>query len=146
MQTASGSQDLAGSGDFVTRFERAWASRDAARLKELMHPDVELVQPVLPTMVGRERGTRGMASFIDAMPDLEIEIVDSCANGSRVFIEFRFSGTVGKRRVAFGLVDRIELVDGLVKKRVSYFDPIPFLRAVAAQPRLWGRLLRAMRS
>jgi len=111
-----------------------------------MHPDVELVQPVLPRLLGRGAGVRGMGNFLLAIPDLEIAIVNASVQEPLVFIEFRFSGTLGKRHVEWGLVDRIELSDGLVRKRVSYFDPIPFLRAAVLQPSLWYRLVSALRS
>jgi ketosteroid isomerase-like protein len=127
---------------FVQRFAAAWSSRDARRLGELLHPDVVLIQPMMPVLRGRGTAVRALARFIELVPDLQITIHDAMRRDDVVFIAFSFSGTIGRRRVAWGLVDRLELIDDLVRERVSYFDPRPVSRALLRQPVTWFRLAR----
>jgi hypothetical protein len=101
---------------------------------------------VMPLLRGRDSAVRALARFLALIPDLEITIFDSMSRGDHVFIEFGFAGSIGKRRVSWRLVDHIELADGLVRQRISYFDPLPALRAVLVQPTLWSRFIAAIRN
>jgi hypothetical protein len=103
---------------FVERFAAAWRSHDPEQLGALLHPDVVLEQPMMAPLRGRPAAVGALARFLELMPDLEITIDDAVRSDDVVFIAFRFAGTVGKRRVGWSLVDRIELQDGLVRSRV----------------------------
>jgi ketosteroid isomerase-like protein len=111
------------SAEFLTRFERAWRSRDPQALEALLHPDVVLVQPLLPLLSGRARAGQALAAFLALFPDLEIVIGHAHVDDAGAFIEFSFRGTVGRRPVTLNMVDRIELDAGLIRKRICYFDP-----------------------
>jgi len=127
---------------FVERFAAAWASRDPDKLAAILHPDVVLVQPLMLVHRGRDAAVRALGRFLELIPDLEIAIHDSVSRGDVLFIEFSFAGSIGRRRIALRLVDRIELSDGLVRSRLCYFDPRPLSRAVLLQPAMWPRLAR----
>jgi len=132
--------------EFVDRFEAAWNSRDPDRLASLLDADVRLVQPLLPELKGRAAARKSFADILELIPDLRTEVTGwSSLDGSRLYIEFTFSGTAGKRPVTLHLADRFELKDGLAVRRVSYFDPMPLVRAILTQPALlwkFGRTLR----
>jgi ketosteroid isomerase-like protein len=127
---------------FVERFTAAWSSRDAKQLGALLHPDVVLDGPLMPALRGRTMAVRALGRFLTIVPDLQITIQDSMLRDNVVFIAFSFTGTIGRRRVEWRLVDRIELADGLVRARVAYFDPRPLTRAMAFQPSVWWQLAR----
>ncbi len=135
-------QGTISSDGFVDRFAAAWGSRDADQLGTLLHPDVVLEGPLTPVLRGRAMAVRALGQFLKMIPDLQITIHDSMARNNVVFIAFSFSGTVGRRRVEWHLVDRIELEDGLVRARVAYFDPRPLTRAMAFHPAAWWQLAR----
>ncbi len=138
--------DKAGRPEFVDRFEAAWKSRDPDRLAALLAPDVRLVQPLLPELKGRDAARRSFVTILELIPDLLTEVTGwSREDGGRLYIEFIFSGTAGRRPVKLHLADRFELKDGLAVCRISYFDPMPLVRAILTQPALlwkFGRTLR----
>ena len=61
-------------------------------------------------------------------------------------IELRLHGTLGTRPIAWTVVDRIVLRDGLIAERTAYFDPLPvafkLLRSPIASRRVFAALLR----
>jgi ketosteroid isomerase-like protein len=127
---------------FVDRFAAAWGSRDANQLGALLHSDVVLEGPLMPVLRGRAMAVYALGQFLKSIPDLQITIHDSMLQNNVVFIAFSFRGTVGRRRLEWQLVDRIELEDGLVRARVAYFDPRPLTRALALRPATWWQLAR----
>lgn len=130
---------------FTDRFAAAWSSRNPDRLTALLHPDVRLVQPLLPEIRGREAARRSFASLLELIPDLTTDVTGWAAGTNGLYIEFRFSGTAGKRPVILELVDRFELKDGLAIYRASRFDPLPLIRAVVPQPAVLWRFVRTLR-
>ncbi len=131
--------------DFVEKFQAAWSSRDPDRLASLLHPEVRLLQPLIPELKGRDAARRSFANLIALIPDLKTEVTGWLASGDQLFIEFRFTGTAGHRRVSLDLVDKFELKDGLAIYRKSYFDPLPLIRAVAVQPVVLWKFIRSAR-
>ena len=130
---------------FVARFERAWTARTTAALATLLHPDVRLVQPLSRPLLGRDAALRSLERFIALTPNMRITLHRWSADGALLFIEFSFHGSVGRRAIQLNIVDRIELLDGLVRDRTSYFNPAPLVRALLAQPwLLWGLTKRTL--
>jgi SnoaL-like protein len=134
---------------WVDHFVEGWrapaeADSFADHFIPVLDPEVRLVQPQLPSLVGhrqfRERFARPLFALI---PDLRARVDGWAAAGDRVYVEFELSGTVGGRPVAWPVVDRITLRDGIAVERVSYFDPGPLIRAVVTRPRAWMPFLRA---
>jgi ketosteroid isomerase-like protein len=133
---------------FVEEFIEGWrrpASADAFadHFGRVCAPDVRMIQPGMPTLVGveafRERFARPIFELI---PDLHAIVHDWAASGDVVFISFTLEGTLGGKPVRWPSVDRIVLRDGLLVERRAYFDPTPLLRAVATRPRTWPRFIR----
>ena len=143
-RAAAASADAAAE-DFVRRFQAAWSEPRAERLGSLLHEDVVLVQPLMPRRAGREQAVRGFGRLLRAIPDLRGEVLDWRGDGSLVFIELTLSGTVAWRPFEWTLADRITLEDGVVRERVSYFDPLPLLLETLKRPSRWADLLGLMR-
>jgi SnoaL-like domain len=128
---AAGWRDPAGPEEFAAHFE------------ELVDPDFRLVQPMLPPVQGIEHWREGFVRPIfAALPDLHAEVDGWASSGDTVYIEFTMIATVGSREVRWPAVDRFTLRAGRPVERVSYFDPMPLVRAVARSPRAWPRILR----
>ena len=61
-----------------------------------------------------------------------------------MLINFTLSGTAGGTPISWTAVDRIAIgEDGLATERVSYFDSLPLILALARRPRAWPGFLRS---
>lgn len=127
---------------FVQRFTDAWADPTAERLSALAHPEVRLVQPLEPDVVGAAAVDAMWERNFALMPDLSGEVLRWAERDGFLVIELRLSGTLGRRRVEWVTSDHIELEDGLVKKRVAHFDPSPIVLALLRSPSIWPRYVR----
>ncbi len=118
---------------WVLAFAEGWlapASADAFadHFQPWFDPQIRLIQPQLPTLVGQQAFRERLAIGAD------------CA-----YIELTLRGTLGGRPIAWRVCDRATLREGLVVERESYFDPTPLLRAILTRPRAWPELARARR-
>jgi hypothetical protein len=108
-----------------------------------MDPEVRLIQPQLPPLVGlrafRERFARPL---FDLVPDLRGTVEGWAAREETIYIELRLEGTVGRRRVEMPTCDRITLRDGKAVERVAHLDATPLLVAVLLSPSAWPRFAR----
>jgi hypothetical protein len=133
---------------FVAKFAALWAAPAHGQLRELLADDVRLVQPISPPAIGLDAAARWLASTLRAIPDLRGEVDRWCGRGELLFIEFRLSGTIGRRRIEWPVVDRFRFgtdAGARAVERVSYFDPLPLLAAGLRSPRGWLQLLRTRR-
>jgi ketosteroid isomerase-like protein len=134
--------------EWVAGFIEGWrAPADAESFADdfdrLMTDDIRLVQPQVPTAVGRRAFREQFARPVfELIPDLHANVHRWAASGDAVMIEFTLSGTLGGRPVSWNCVDRVILSDGLATERRAYFDPTPLLAAVATRPRVWPRFAR----
>jgi len=133
---------------WVAGFIQGWRApagpeRFAAHFREMLAPDVRLIQPQLPTVTGRrgfeEQFVRPLFALI---PDVRGEVERWAARGETLYIELTLSGTLGGRPVSWRVCDRVTLRDGLAIERESYFDPGPLIAAVIRTPRAWAPFLR----
>jgi hypothetical protein len=128
---------------FVEAFDENWRAGGPAhafveRFRPLLDPQVRLVQPQVPTLVGLEAFETGFAApLFDLMPDARGAVRGWSARDDVVHIEVDVMGTIGRRRVVLRSCDRITLRDGRVAERVAFVDPAPLLKAVALNPRTW---------
>lgn len=142
MATAPG----ASSTDFVDRFTAAWNDPGVERLNALLHEDVELIQPLQPTVRGIPAVTRTWERVFGLMPDLRGDVLSSATEGDDVFIELKLGGTVAGTRIEWVTLDRIKLRDGLVLQRIAYFDSGVLMRQLALHPRAMAAFARAQLS
>jgi hypothetical protein len=127
--------------DFVARFAHWWSAPDPQRLGELLAPDIELVQPLLPNARGLDEAKRTFARLLAAIPDLRATVHAWAENEDLVFIDFTLHGSGLEWRA----IDRFTVEDGLARVRVSRFDPLPLIVG-ALHPARWpltARLIRA---
>ena len=134
---------------WVRGFEAGW--RDPATPHDfaehfipMLDPEVRMVQPQMPTLVGHDAFRRGFVEPLFALiPDLHGTVRDWAADGDVIFIDIVLEGTLGGRPVRFESVDRVTLRDGLAVERVAFSDPAPVLKAVLTRPRAWPRFARS---
>jgi ketosteroid isomerase-like protein len=136
---------------WVEAFTEGWRAPEgldafADHFEPWFTDDVRMVQPQLPTAVGKAAFRETFRPAFELIPDLHATVRSWAAEGGTVFIEFTLEGTLGGRKVTAPAVDRFELRDGLVAERVAYLDPAPMLRAVATSPRTWPRFVRLQAS
>ncbi len=147
--TTSRAVDDSAARDWAEAFARAWrtpidADRFADAFLPWMHPDIRLVQPQVPTVVGhtafRERFVRPLFAL---MPDLHGTVEGWAHQDNTIYIELRLEGTLGRRAVTLRTCDRVTLgEDGRATERLAHLDPTPLLWAVALTPRAWPALIR----
>lgn len=128
--------------DVARRFTDAWAAPEVDRFVALLAPDVLLLQPVTPRIVGRDAARAEFARLLRWLPDLRGTVDHWAATGSTLLIAWRLGFTVGRKRLELRIVDRIVVRDGSIAEREAYFDPLPLLLAVLLRPRSWPGYLR----
>ena len=118
---------------------QAFADHFCSRLS----PDVRLIQPQLPTVVGhRDFEERFVRPLFELMPDIRGEVERWAAGGDTVYIELTLRATLGGRPLSWRVCDRVTLRDGVAIERESYFDPGPLIAAIARTPRAWPKFAR----
>jgi ketosteroid isomerase-like protein len=115
----------------------------------MLAEDVRLIQPMVPTLVGRRAfAERFVQPLFALIPDLRGEVERWAARGDAIYIELTLRGTVGGRPLAWRACDRITLRDGRAVERESYLDAASLIAAIARRPAAWPRfvpfLLRAV--
>lgn len=133
----------ADAADFVRRFGEVWADPDPERLNQLVHSDVEFIQPLEPPISGHREAAEFWRRLFSMIPDAHGEVLSWAYRDGVVFIELRISGTLGGRPFDWVTLDRIRLEDGKVRQRIAYFDPLPIMSAVVRRPKALGGWLRA---
>jgi hypothetical protein len=143
-QPATKAQSASPDADaFVAKFCQFWSAPSAADMTRLLTEDVVLVQPLSRPMRGLAAAQAKFSRIFAWVPDMRAEVDAWSSSGALLFIEFRLSGSYGKKRVVWHAVDRLRLRGAFACERVSYFDPSPILRAVARQPTAWLDVLRS---
>jgi SnoaL-like domain len=133
---------------WVEGFTEGWRAPSgpdsfAAHFRSILAPDVRLIQPQLPTMVGhRAFEDEFVKPLFVLIPDLHGEVERWGLRGDTLYIELTLRGTLGGRPLSWRACDRVTLKDGVAIERESYLDPSPILAAVARAPRAWPQFLR----
>lgn len=147
---ARNGQSPAGAAEaWVAEFIEGWRAPTgpdafADHFSRLLHPEIRLVQPQMPTVTGREPfRERFVRPLFTLIPDLRGTVERWAVSEDTAFIELTLSGTLGGRPISWRVCDRISLRDGKAIERESYLDPTPVLLAVLTRPRAWLPFLRA---
>jgi len=143
-----GRQDHAAE-DWVRGFAAGW--RDPAgpqafveHFTPLLDPEIRLIQPQMPDLVGLGAFRRGFVEpLFHLLPDIHGTVRGWAADGETIWVELTIEGTLGGRPVTLESVDRITLRDGRAVERRAFLDPIPLLAAVLIRPRSWPRFARS---
>jgi ketosteroid isomerase-like protein len=131
--------------DFVRRFDATWASPSPDALNELVHADIEFIQPMEAPVHGHREAAAFWRRLLTLIPDLRGEVISWGFRGKDVYLEFRMFGTLGGKPVEWVVLDRIVLEDGRVRQRIAYFNPLPLVLAVITRPRSWPAYLAGQR-
>jgi ketosteroid isomerase-like protein len=133
---------------WVAGFAAGWAEpTDADSFADHFEPmlaeDIRLIQPQLPTTVGKRAFREQFARpLFEVLEDVRGTVESWAAAGDVVFIELTIRGRVGGRAAELRTVDRVALSDGVAVERVAYTDPLSLLGAVALAPRAWPSFAR----
>jgi ketosteroid isomerase-like protein len=128
---------------FVEGFGVAWGRSDIDALMALLHDDVVLKQPMLPTITGKEAARAAFKRLFTAFPGLHGTVHDWAARGDVLFIDFTLSCEFGGRELSWHALDRFLLRDGLAAERINYFDSMAVFVEILRRPRGWRNLARA---
>ncbi len=123
-------------------FAAAWSRPSVDGFIAMLAPEVRLLQPVTPPVIGREAARREFARLLRWLPDLHGTIDEWAVAGETVLIAWRLHFTLGRRPFELRLVDRLVARDGLIVEREAYFDSLRFLLATLARPSAWSGYLR----
>jgi hypothetical protein len=115
----------------------------SAHFRPMLAPDIRLIQPQLPRLVGRDAFAEHFVRLVfDLFPDVRGEVERWAVNGDAVYIEMTLRSTLaGRRAVSWRVCDRVTLEHGVAVERESYFDPGPLIAAIALTPRAWPAVL-----
>ena len=127
--------------EFARRFGEAWRQPSPEGLVELLHPEVVLYQPHLPTMRGKQAALGEFRRLLRWLPGLHGEVDRACGSDGAVFIEWRMKAPIG-RGISIRVVDRFLLQDGLGIERAAVFDQVPLIAATLTHPRALAGFLR----
>jgi SnoaL-like domain len=132
--------------EFVDVFAQGWAlpkpERFLDHFRPLVHPEATFVQPMFPIAHGVDGFERLFRQVFDQIPDLTAKVESSAVSGDTVYIESRFTGTLGRKPIGFAACDRFRISEGLVIERRSFSDPLPVLVATLRRPTSWPRTFR----
>jgi ketosteroid isomerase-like protein len=128
----------AAAAELVRRFADAWARPAVDRFVALLAPDVRLLQPVTPPILGREAARREFGRILRWLPDLHgtVDHWGVCGNDT-VLIAWRLRFTLGRAPFELRIVDRLVARDGSIVEREAYFDSLRFLLATLRRPSAW---------
>lgn len=132
----------ASTAEIVRRFTSAWARPNVDDFVALLAPDVRLLQPVTPPVIGRAAARREFGRLLHWLPDLRGEVDASATAGDTILIAWRLRFTLGGGPFELRIVDRILAAGGLIAEREAYFDSLRFLLATLRRPRAWLGYLR----
>ncbi len=144
--TAAPEAPSAAARDWVEMFAEGWrAPSDADSFVDhfipWLDPEIRLIQPQMPVLVGYEAFREGFARpLFDTIDGLHGEVAGWAARGDVLYIEVVLRGTLGGRPIEFTSCDRITLRGDKAVERMAYSDPTPVLLAGLVNPRAWPAL------
>ena len=133
---------------WVQAFREGWRAPAGPRefvehFQAILDPQVRLVQPGLPTLVGHRAFSEGFVTpLFSLIDDLRGEVENWAARGDVLYIELTLHGMLAGKPVSWRVCDRVTLHEGLAVERESYTDPTPLIRAVLTRPAAWPKYLR----
>ncbi|MBF6098707.1 nuclear transport factor 2 family protein [Nocardia cyriacigeorgica] len=127
----------------VETFIAGWDDLDSRAHDAFLAEDVELVQPLIPTCTSKRQWWAEVERLRGLLPGLRSDVQSWAGAEDVLFIEHRLGATVGQRTVEVDATDRFHLTaEGIVTRRIAYFDPAPLIRAVATSPSTWPKWWR----
>ena len=124
-------------------FDEVWGNRNPDAMDEAMSDDYVDHDPIAGDG-NRESAKQAAAGYLEAFPDLKLEIVDIMASGDKVAYRWVAEGTFENPLMGFepthqggepveGIaIDRIE--DGKIVEGYTQWDTLRFMRNIGAIP------------
>lgn len=129
---------------FVEHFQAAWGASDVDQLAAVWTDDVELHQPMLGSLYGRDACHQAFSRVFTLTPDLTVSVDGWNERDELLMISFTFHTTLGGSPLSWPAIDAFRLdEDGRILRRDSFWDPLPVLAHLARHPSGWARALRA---
>jgi hypothetical protein len=115
---------VAGGGDFIARFESAWASRDAETIAALYSPRAIREDAYVGDLQGTTELTRWLAALVDRYPDIALttEAVFASGRGPAAIYALTMTDAGHMCSMRLGSVWDLD-DDGLVDREFVYYDP-----------------------
>lgn len=126
----------------AARFAEVWGQGSLALIDELASPDLAVSYPVLPqTVHGREPFKDVIRGVRAGLPDVELDIHETIAQGDKVAVRWTMRGThqgtfagvpPSGQRVALNGITIYRLADGKVVEERGEEDALGLLRQLGA--------------
>lgn len=119
-------------------FTAGWKQPGPHAWDDFLADDVELVQPMLRDGRGRALWWDEAARLMELLPDLHGEVLAWSAVQDTMFIDVRFTATLGGKPMIWRAVDVLRIdSSGALLRRESFFDSAPLALTVLRRPRAW---------
>ena len=139
--TAQSSMDFIALVDFAKRYAAAWSSGDPNELASLYAEDGSLTVNDGEPTVGRAAIAEMARGYMEAFPDMEVEMTAMQGSGSGAEFHWRWTGTnsgpggTGRRIDLIGYEEWTFSSDDLIQESNGHFDEALYRAQVgAAQP------------
>lgn len=120
----------------------AWVAQDLDTYRTIYHPDAVL-HGFAPHPIGVDSAMHGYRHFFAGFPDIGFEILDTVADGDRVAMRFRVTGThrgefqgippTGRTMKTQGMTI-LHFRDGKIAERWNQFDQMGLLQQLGVLP------------
>ena len=126
---------------FIQEFREVWNNPTLDDLMTPLRDDVTLIQPLSEPLHGKDAARKAFRKILTRFPGLQGDVHGGLGSDAHVFIDWTMIVPIGRREQRLPVIDKVTLIDGLVKERVAYFDPSPLFGPIARSPRTLGRHL-----
>ena len=128
--------------EFAQKFQDAWAAPPIESLTALLADDVRLIQPLSSPIRGKKSARKAFRKILFRFHGLKGEVTRGYDHGNTQIIDWTMIVPIAGSEYRVPVIDLFTLgKDGLVRKRVAYFDPMPLLGPIMRSPAIWARYL-----
>lgn len=122
--------------ELITQAFAGGAFDSVRPLVRFIHPGFVGKAPQSPDSVGPDGWLDFFAGLYALVPDLKGEVLRSAAtpSGDGMYVELRLNGTLKGRKLSVDVCDYFAFRDGLIARRVTYYDPLPLLWTLLLRP------------
>jgi len=127
--------------DFATRYAAAWSSQDPAALASFYADDGELIVNGGTPSVGRDAVEATARAFMEAFPDMVVELVKVRQGGQTIIFEWHWTGTNTGPGGTGNVVDILGFeewtldANGQIRRSIGHYDQAEYERQVNADQR-----------
>jgi len=127
---------------FAQKFADVWRTPTLDSLTRLLAEDVQLIQPLSAPINGKTQVRRAFRRILFRFTGIRGEVRQGFDHGTTQLVDWTMIVPVGRKEYEIPVIDLFTLnEDGLVQKRIAYFDPTPLQGPILRSPRIWARTL-----